>query len=70
MSDEEQSFKFDERYYDILLNKSLTWEHLDKAPVTGFRPEERWQWEAKDDEGVLVRVAELAYLTFSYTDIG
>ena len=54
-SDAEESFKFDERYYTMLLNKSLTWDHVDKAPVTGFSPAERWQWDGKDEEGVQVQ---------------
>lgn len=44
--------RLNNRYYSLLADRNLTWQHVDRSLVTGFG-EERWQWEAgKTPEGV------------------
>ena len=54
MADADAAKRFDNRYYSLLVDPSLNWTHLDKSPVTGFG-EERWQWEAVNEDDVQVQ---------------
>jgi len=40
-----ESFRFNNRYYQLLVDNKLNWKNIDQSTVTGF-PRPRWQWQA------------------------
>ena len=40
-----ESFRFNNRYYQLLVDNNLDWENIDQSTVNGF-PRPRWQWQA------------------------
>ena len=52
-ADDPAAFRFNNRYYSILVDKSLNWTQVDNAPRIGF-PEPRFQWEGFNTSGQMV----------------
>ena len=42
--DAEEAAKFDNRYYELITDRGIEWNQVDKSGETGH-PDERWQWD-------------------------